>query len=242
MDLKEQEALGDAVQLHWYYRAKAAAMLRMLEGRSIDKVLDVGAGSGFFSRHLLDNTACGAAVCVDPNYTAEFSEQQNGKPIAFVHGLDHFDGHLALLMDVLEHVPDDAALLAAYAAKMPPGSRFLITVPAMPWMWSGHDVFLEHYRRYTVKSVEALLARAGLNRITSCYYFGLTLPLAAGLRIGRRLIPGHTETPGSDMRAHSKLINGILLQICRAELSIFKINKLAGLSVFALAETGGARP
>jgi SAM-dependent methyltransferase len=237
MDLKEQEALGDAAQRHWYYRAKSAAMLRMLQGSTIDKVLDVGAGSGFFSRHLLDHTPCAAAVCVDPNYPMAYSDQQNGKPIDFVHGLDHFDGHLALMMDVLEHVPDDTALLAEYAAKMPAGSRILITVPAMPWMWSGHDVFLEHYRRYTVKGVNALLDRAGLHRIASCYYFGLTLPLAAGVRIGRRLIPGHTETPGSDMRAHGTLVNTTLLQLSRAELAIFKFNKIAGLSVFALAET-----
>ena len=54
MDLKEQEILGEGADAHWYYRAKSAAMLRMLRGGSVDEVLDVGAGSGFFSRVLLD--------------------------------------------------------------------------------------------------------------------------------------------------------------------------------------------
>ncbi len=236
MDLKEQEALGGSAHLHWYYRAKSAAMLRMLAGTRADAVLDVGAGSGFFSRHMLDHTPCARAVCVDPNYPAETEEQQNGKPIRFVRGVDHFDGNLALLMDVLEHVPDDVALLRLYAEKMPAGARFLISVPAMPWMWSGHDVFLEHYRRYTVAAVDRMVARAGLRLMQSCYYFGLVLPLAAGVRLGRRLNPFHIAQPGSDMRMYGPLLNMALLKVCHTELGFFQKNRLAGLSVFALAE------
>jgi SAM-dependent methyltransferase len=236
MDLKEQEALGGNAHRHWYYVAKSAAMLRFLGAAPIDRVLDVGAGSGFFSRHLLDHSDCAGAVCVDPNYPAETSETQNGKPIHFVRALQTFDGHLVLMMDVLEHVPDDVALLAGYAAKIPSGSRILITVPALPWMWSGHDVFLEHYRRYTLASMARVIAAAGLRRRKLCYFFGLTLPLAAAVRLGRRLLPGHVEKPGSDMRMHSPVVNATLLKICRAELGFFEHNRVAGLSVFALCE------
>jgi SAM-dependent methyltransferase len=237
MDLKEQQALGGSAHLHWYYRAKSAAMLRMLAGTSLDKVLDVGAGSGFFSRHLLDRTPCREAVCVDPNYAKETSEDQNGKPISFVHGIDKFDGHLVLMMDVLEHVPDDVGLLRDYASRVPRGTRILITVPAMPWMWSGHDVFLEHYRRYTTASMSRVIEAAGLRQLSLCYYFGLTLPLAAAMRLGRRLMSRRVEMPGSDMRVHTPLVNAALLQTCRLELAFFQANRLAGLSVFALAET-----
>jgi SAM-dependent methyltransferase len=237
MDLKEQQALGGSAHLHWYYRAKSAAMLRMLEGSKLDKVLDVGAGSGFFSRYLLDHTECREAVCVDPNYPAETDALQGGKPIRFVRHADHFDGHVVLMMDVLEHVADDVGLLRAYAARAPRGARVLITVPAMPWMWSSHDVFLEHYRRYTVGSMAKVIDAAGLKRLSLCYYFGFTLPLAAMVRLGRRLIPGHTVVPGSDMRVHTQLVNAALLEICMAELAVFRGNRIAGLSVFALAET-----
>jgi SAM-dependent methyltransferase len=236
MDLKEQAILGEGASAHWYYRAKSAAMLRMLRGTQIDQVLDVGAGSGFFARHLLDCTQAQEAVCVDPNYAREYQEQQCGKPIRFVRGVDRFGGHLVLMMDVLEHVPDDTALLAEYAARVPVGARFLITVPAMAWMWSGHDVFLEHYRRYSVRQVDRLVAAAGLERVASCYYFGFALPLAAGVRMGRRLLPGRGLAPGSDMQVHSAPVNAALWQLCRAELGVFQRNRLAGLSVFALAE------
>ena len=237
MDLKEEEILGDQAGKHWYYRAKSAAMLRMLRGSPITKVLDVGAGSGFFSRYLLDHTSAASAICVDPNYAAEKQEHQNGKPIGFVHHVSQFDGDVVLMMDVLEHVPDDTALLREYVQCVQPGTRFLITVPALAWMWSGHDVFLEHYRRYTVGEVDRLVERAGLKRLSSSYYFGATLPLAAAVRLGRRLNPFHVEVPGSDMKPMNKLVNEVLLRMTQAEAPLLGVNRVAGLSVFALAET-----
>ena len=236
MDLKEQEILGDSAGAHWYYRAKSAAMLQMLGHAPVQSVLDVGAGSGFFSRQVLDRTQASAAICVDPNYPAEHEELHGGKPLSFVQDVSRFDGDLVLMMDVLEHVPDDTALLAGYAAKVAAGTRFLLTVPAHMWMWSGHDVFLEHHRRYTVGEVDRLVARAGLKLLRSSYYFGLTLPLAAGMRLGRRLNPFQRDAAASDMRPHGAAVNAALWQVSRAELGLLGRNRVAGLSVVALAQ------
>ena len=236
MDLKEQAILGDNAGAHWYYRAKSAAMLQMLGRAPVHSVLDVGAGSGFFSRQILDRTQAATAICVDPNYAGEHDEKQGDKAIRFVQGVRGFDGDLVLMMDVLEHVPDDTALLAEYAARVGPGTRFLLTVPAHMWMWSGHDVFLEHFRRYTIGEVDRLVARAGLTLLRSSYYFGLTLPLAVGVRLGRKLNPFIREAAGSDMRPHGSALNAALWQISRAELALLGRNRVAGLSVFALAQ------
>jgi SAM-dependent methyltransferase len=236
MDLKELDILGDHPEAHWYYRAKSAAMRRMLAGAPVHHVLDVGAGSGFFARQLLEHEGAESAVCVDPNYPAERQEFHAGKPISFVRAVSRFDGDLVLLMDVLEHVPDDTALLGEYAALTAPGTRFLITVPALAWMWSGHDVFLEHYRRYTIGEVDRLVARAGLHLLNSTYYFGATLPLAAARRLPKKLNPFHKEVAKSDMRLHSPLVNNVLWRMSEAELAVLGRNRVAGLSVFALAE------
>ena len=82
MDLKEEEILGDQVNTHWYYRAKVAALLRDLNGATRVEVLDIGAGSGFFSRQLLDAGAA-RATCVDTGYAQDRDETWHGKPIAF---------------------------------------------------------------------------------------------------------------------------------------------------------------
>ena len=55
------------------------------------------------------------------------------------------------MMDVLEHVSDDVGLVREYAKRAKPGTRFVVSVPAFMWLWSGHDVFLEHHRRYTLR-------------------------------------------------------------------------------------------
>ena len=83
MDLKEEEILGDQVSSHWYYRAKAAALIHDLSGFRPTEVLDVGAGSGFFSRQLIQNARVARATCVDIGYPADREELWCGKPIAF---------------------------------------------------------------------------------------------------------------------------------------------------------------
>ncbi len=235
MDIKEQDILGEFIAQHWYYRAKGAAMSRLLAGRKVVRVLDVGAGSGVFSRLLLDRGAV-EAVCVDPAYARERVEAHHGGVIRFVRGLERFDGDTVLLMDVLEHVDDDVALLRLYVDMSPPGTRFLITVPAFKFLWSGHDVFLEHRRRYTLGQVERVVAAAGLRPVTGCYYYGVTLPIAAARRLAQRAMGADSTVPRSDLRKHAPLMNMLLWLLCRIELPFFRWNRLAGLTVFCLAE------
>ena len=61
MDLKEEDILGADIAQHWYYRSKAAALRRVVADVNPQRLLDVGAGSGFFSRHLLEQTGAKSA-------------------------------------------------------------------------------------------------------------------------------------------------------------------------------------
>ena len=67
-----------------------------------------------------------------------------------------------LLLDVLEHVEDDGALLEVSLKALINSGRLLITVPAHPFLFSEHDVFLKHYRRYTSRVLLQLAQRNGL--------------------------------------------------------------------------------
>jgi len=200
-------------------------------------VLDVGAGSGFFSRALLEAGRATQAVCVDPGYPADRDEVAAGRPLLFRRALAAQDADvgLVLLMDVLEHVEDDAGLVREYAGRVPSGARFIVTVPAFRWLWSGHDVFLEHYRRYTLPGLEAVLRSAGLRIEFGSYYYGAVLPVAALFRLGRRLMGDRGQEPKSDMRQFGPVLNGLFWGACRAELPFLRANRIAGLSVFALA-------
>jgi SAM-dependent methyltransferase len=234
MDLKELDVLGSSVSDHWYYATKAMAMARMLDGIAVNRVLDVGAGSGFFSQYLLQHTDAREAWCIDPSYPNEFDERVGEKPIHYRCAIEKADTELVLLMDVLEHVDDDRGLVAEYASKVRTGTSFLITVPAFQSLWSQHDDFLDHRRRYTLHQMETTLRQAGLVVSRGCYFFAGVLPMAAGIRLlQRNLTP---KEPRSQLRKHSWPTNKLLKTICMAELSCFKWNRLAGLSVVCLAQ------
>ncbi len=238
MDLKEEEILGDQIKSHWYYRAKAAALHRNLRGQVPTEILDIGAGSGFFSRNLLKETGALRATCVDIGYRQDRDEDWHGKPIAFRRTIAHSRADLVLAMDVIEHVEDDAALLRAYCDLVPPGTRFIVSVPAFNFLWSAHDVFLEHYRRYTLRTLEAAMRKGGLIVDWSHYYYAAVFPIAAGLRLAERLKRPNAAAPQSQLRRHGALVNGVFSALLTAERPVMGANRLFGLTVFA----GGHKP
>jgi 2-polyprenyl-3-methyl-5-hydroxy-6-metoxy-1,4-benzoquinol methylase len=229
MDVKEEELLGGAVGDHWYYRSKQLALDSMLVGTPYRHVLDVGAGSAIFSKHLLDRRA-ESAICVDSAYPAERSETYNGKVIRFVREITPGNADLVLLMDVLEHVDDDVGLIQASLAGAVPGACVLISVPAFQSLFSAHDRFLEHRRRYTIRSLERAAAAAGLKVMSTRYFFAMILPLVAAIRLVHRGGP-----PRSSLKVHSPLVNSVLTFAHRAEIPFFRYNRIGGLSVFCLA-------
>ena len=232
MDLKEEDILGADIDRHWYYRFKSAALRRAVANVRPRRLLDVGAGSGFFSRHLLAETPAESALCVDIGYAEDRDDSVAGKPVRYRRDTAGTDCDLVLMMDVLEHVDDDRGLVRHYASKVPPGAHFLVTVPAFSFLWSGHDVFLEHKRRYRLPEIEAVMQAAGLEIVRGAYYFALVFPLAAAVRLATR----GDIAPKSSLSKQGPLINGLLSAVCTTELPLFPLNRVAGLSCFVLAQ------
>jgi len=235
MDLKEAGLLGGDEGHHWYYASKARALEHCLAGRPPRRILDVGAGSAFFSRRLLQRTPASSAICVDPGYTGDHTEIENGKPIDFTRSASVGDADLVLMMDVLEHVDDDAGLVRAYADPALPGTRFVVSVPAFSWLWSQHDEFLEHRRRYTLAQTLRVLSNAGLKPVAGFYFFGALFPAVAADRLWRRWRAA-PATPASDLRQHHPVTNAILTGICLAESTVARYNRAFGLTAFGIAE------
>jgi 2-polyprenyl-3-methyl-5-hydroxy-6-metoxy-1,4-benzoquinol methylase len=236
MDLKETGILGANISQHWYYRSKAKAMTCFLAGIQPAVVLDVGAGSGFFSRHLLAQSSVKEAWCVDISYDSDSDISEAGKPVHFRTSIDTVNADLVLLMDVLEHVDNDVGLLRDYASKVPFGAHFLISVPAFQFLWSGHDVFLEHKRRYRLQQIKNTVERSGLKVIRSNYYFGVVFPIAATSRLLDNWIRKGSKQARSQLSQHHPLVNGLLGALSDAELPLMAHNSIAGLTAFCLAE------
>lgn len=51
--------------------------------------------------------------------------------------------------DVIEHIEEDEAALAAIHRALAPGGVAIIAVPQHPWLWSEADDVAHHARRYS---------------------------------------------------------------------------------------------
>ena len=131
-------------------------------------VVDFGAGIGTFSDLLQDR---GFAVrCVEPDGHLASRLREKGYE-TFTDLAELPDGSIAYAytLNVFEHIEDDRTALRALVAKLRPGARLLIYVPAFAALWTGLDDRVRHYRRYTRATLGALAASAGL-QVDECRY------------------------------------------------------------------------
>jgi SAM-dependent methyltransferase len=92
------------------------------------------------------------------------------------------------LFDVVEHVSDDDALVRHARRVLRPGGALCMTVPAYQWLWSAEDDLAGHFRRYTLREVETLVARNGFDVRYLTYLFApLALPMFALRSVPHRL-------------------------------------------------------
>jgi SAM-dependent methyltransferase len=156
-----------------------------------DIFFDVGGGNGYVSKGLQD--AGIEVVLVEPGPNGVKNAKKRGvrnilcssfQNAGFKAGSINALG----LFDVLEHLKDDGALLKETHKSMAPGGHVFITVPAYNALWSAEDAEAGHFRRYTLKSLNNILAAAGFAGVYSTYIFGfLLLPLLLARALPYRL-------------------------------------------------------
>jgi 2-polyprenyl-3-methyl-5-hydroxy-6-metoxy-1,4-benzoquinol methylase len=178
-----------------------------LQGR----VLEVGAGLGTITRKLLDSYPDIEIVCLEPaeNLFQELSSYAALAPRVVAHRqtlADHEVGQderfdAVLYLNVLEHIPDDAAELRLAAAALRPGGVILVFGPALEWLYSELDYKAGHYRRYSLRRLRDLAAAAGLE-VLSARYFDVVgvLPYLVVYRLLRR-----DDITGSTMWAYDRV-------------------------------------
>lgn len=75
-----------------------------------------------------------------------------------------------VLVNVLEHIEDDAAALDGLFRILKPGGHLLLFVPALKFLYSNLDAAVGHFRRYQRPQLNARVSDAGFN-IVRCKYF-----------------------------------------------------------------------
>lgn len=162
-DGHDLEALFEAPR---YVKWLLGAFAPHLGGR----VIEVGAGIGNVSLGWIEGAS--EALLVEPaeNLHGRLARRVAGRPrvttaCGVLEDLDlpslgaPFDA--ALMVNVLEHIPDDRAALSQLHGALEPGGRLLLFVPALPWLYGSLDTLVQHCRRYTRDSLGAAVREAG---------------------------------------------------------------------------------
>ncbi len=145
-------------------------MVPLVDRSRVRRVLDIGAGDVWLCARIRDDFPPDVAFTAwDVGYTeADLADLPRPRNVRLVRELDAQPYDVLLLFDVLEHVEDDVGFLAGLVSDhLEPGGYALITVPAQPWLFSNHDRQLRHFRRYSPRSIESVLSRAGLRVLES---------------------------------------------------------------------------
>lgn len=133
-----------------------------------DRLVDFGAGPGTFAIALAERQHRVVAVEIDPAFRRRLAER--GVPAhERLEALDADSVDFLYTLNVLEHIGDDAAALAAMRRVLRPGGRLLVYVPAFPCLWTSMDTLIGHKRRYRREALRQLVAGAGF-MVTRCHY------------------------------------------------------------------------
>jgi 2-polyprenyl-3-methyl-5-hydroxy-6-metoxy-1,4-benzoquinol methylase len=170
----------------FWHRLRWRAVRAYLPEGSFELV-DVGAGAGILADYLARDRPSARYAFAEP--VASLREAlvgAHGGAADRTDAPDFRSAGVVVLLDVLEHIDDDDTFLAHLVGKMAPGARLLVTVPALPRLWSRWDELLGHRRRYTKRTLTACADRAALHIDECNYLFPELLPLALWRARSRR--------------------------------------------------------
>lgn len=231
---------------HWWFVARRNLVLMALSrllrrarrqnGGAPLRLLDFGCGTGGTLERL---RPFGQAVGLDLEPLAlSFCRERGQRDLVQASGaaLPFRDGafDIVVALDVLEHIPDDAAAAREIGRVLAPGGYALVTVPAYRALWSGHDVALMHQRRYRAREVGRLLSRSGLRLSRLTYTVSALLPAVWAVRAVQRLRPDRPVR--ADAVPTAPLLNRLLSGLMDMESRLALRTRLPfGVTVFAVA-------
>jgi len=138
----------------------------LIAGYLKERIVDLGCGKGFMLKIINEHQEPdlllgidGSAGNIDSNLLADFRSEK----IVLLHR--NFDGYsfddlvdfkidTAILLDVLEHIEHDEALLETIYKVLPERGRLIVKVPAVKSLYGSIDVASEHFRRYSRKELK----------------------------------------------------------------------------------------
>lgn len=228
MDATQQRLHAEMEERHWWFLGRRHIMLELVSRLASPGtgmlVVDVGCGTGGNIAALAGDyltagidTSAAAIELARANHPGvrfwcgELAEA----PREFDAGAD-----LYLLMDVLEHVPDDFLLLSTLLSRCKRGALVLITVPAHEHLWSSHDEALQHYRRYDSDRLQQVWDGLPVSvRLISYFNARLYLPIRLVRWASRRTRRSYGQH-GTDLTLPPNPVNRFLTRLLGGEARV----------------------
>lgn len=179
-------------------------------------VLEIGSGIGNITQYVLQDGLQLVASDIREHYCHTLSEKFGTDPhlagvrkIDIVHPdfdkeysdlLESFDSIFAL--NIVEHVANDALAIQNCKKLLRKKGNLIILVPAYQWLYNRFDTELEHFRRYTRKTLEKIFVSAGMHIHKTTYFNSVGI---AGWWFSGRVLKKKT-IPEGQMKLYNTLV------------------------------------
>lgn len=254
LDLSERSS-DSAGARHPWELARASVVRNLLaeyvSARRPGRWLDVGSGDAWLALDLLEDSADKSDLtCWDQFYTDE-----DLLPLRAKHSDVHFcraqpagQFELITMLDVLEHVEDDANFLADVVDRcLAPGGVVVVTVPAYKRLFTRHDEELKHHRRYDPREIRELLTQSGLSVQVEGGMFSSLVPVRALQALFERVrrTPYAATRAGVGRWGGGRLLTHLVVGGLKSDARISRSAArhgvyLPGLSFFAVCSRRGS--
>lgn len=201
--------LGAIIRKHPWWLARARLAVELLKQKGVlppAKILDAGCGWGVTLEHL--EKAGYRAAGLDISRGALLKLDRPDRTL-YVHDLlklppenaERFEAVLAL--DVIEHIDDDRAAVRALSEFLSERGVLVVSVPALPELFSEFDAIQGHRRRYTLETLRGACDNPGASLESTFWWGQWMVPL---LRCSRhKTIRGKNRSPAETYAEYLKL-------------------------------------
>lgn len=222
---------------HFWYKARNDLILKIFSKNKIKKALILDIGCGVGSQLEILKQFSSQLSGMDVNKLALDEAQRRGYSVfqadieSWVDLEEKYD--IICAFDILEHLNKDSLALKNIYKMLKPQGFLIFSVPVCKRIFSDHDSFLQHKRRYSRSEIKQKIIKTGFEIQDIFYWNSILLPFIALKRILFK-----NSQPKSDFKSLNKIINSVFFNILKFEnnLIIRKLRAPFGLSVFGIAQ------
>lgn len=156
-------------------------MFDTIDPYCVGEILEIGSGIGNISKFFVNKQRQIILSDLRDNYCEILKEKFSNSVLKINLTHPDFDKKYAALfetfdtlfaLNVIEHIEDDILAIANCKKLLKNDGVLIILVPAYQWLFSNFDKELEHFRRYSRKSLKNIIIKNKLE-VRKLFFFNL---------------------------------------------------------------------